>query len=94
VILWKQYSDRKFFEFFPIISSPFLPEITGSSQESTGKNLDNTRLEYCFHVSAISGVFLQDPVTFPHLSCRIRQDRVAGIIELGERPSKFNINLI
>ncbi len=31
----------------------------------------------------ISGVFLEDPATFPHLSCRIPRDPVAGIIDLG-----------
>jgi hypothetical protein len=30
-----------------------------------------------------SGVFPQDPVTFPHLSCRIPRDQVPGIIDLG-----------
>jgi hypothetical protein len=62
-------------DFFPMISGQFLKETTGSWQESTGKNSDNFRPEYCFHVSAISSVFLQDTVTFPHLSCRILQDR-------------------
>jgi hypothetical protein len=47
------------------------------------KNPDNFESEYCFHVPAISGVFLQDPVTFPDLSCRIPRDLVAGIIDLG-----------
>ncbi len=39
VILWKQYSDRKFFGFFPMISDRFLRESTGNWQESTEKNL-------------------------------------------------------
>jgi hypothetical protein len=86
VILWKQYSGRKIFGFFPIISGWFLPESTGSRQEYTGKNPDDFRSEYCFHVPAISGVFLQDPVTFPHLPCRIPGDPVAGIIDLGCPP--------
>jgi hypothetical protein len=43
----------------------------------------NFRPEYCFHVPAISGVSLQDPVTFPHLYCRIPRDPVAEIIDLG-----------
>jgi hypothetical protein len=71
VILWKQYSGW------------FLLESTGIRQESIGKNPNNFRSEYCFHVPAISGVFLQDPVTFPHLSCRIPRNLVAGIIDLG-----------
>jgi hypothetical protein len=37
--------------------------ITGSGQESIGKNLGNFRPEYSFHVPAISGVFSQDPMT-------------------------------
>jgi hypothetical protein len=60
---WKQYSDRKFFGFFPMISDRFLTESAGSWQEYTGKNPDNFRPEYCFDVPAIPGVFLQDPVT-------------------------------
>jgi hypothetical protein len=31
----------------------------------------------------ISGVFLQDTVTFQHLSCRMLRDPVAGIFDLG-----------
>jgi hypothetical protein len=31
----------------------------------------------------ISGRFLQDPVTFPHLSFRTLRDLVAEIIDLG-----------
>ncbi len=37
VILWKQYSGRKLFGFFPMLSARFLPESTGSGQESTRK---------------------------------------------------------
>jgi hypothetical protein len=37
VILWKQYSGRKIFGFFPMLSSRILPEITGSWQESAGQ---------------------------------------------------------
>jgi hypothetical protein len=33
----------------------FLPESKRSWQESTGKNLDNFTMEYCFHVPARSG---------------------------------------
>jgi hypothetical protein len=62
MILWKQYSDRKFFGFFPMLSVQFLPGSTGSWQESAGKNPDNFRPKYCFHVPAIRGVFLQYPV--------------------------------
>jgi hypothetical protein len=38
--------------------------------EIIGKNPENSRREYCFHVSDISRVFLQDPV--------------AGMIDLGD----------
>jgi hypothetical protein len=47
---WKQYSAR------------FRQVRTGSWQESTGKNPNNFRLEYYFHVPSIYGVFLQDLV--------------------------------
>jgi hypothetical protein len=76
VILWKQYSGRKVFGFFQMISGRFLPESRGSWQESTGKNLDNFWPEYCFHVPAISGVFLQETMTF-------LQDPVAKIFDRG-----------
>jgi hypothetical protein len=48
-------------QIFSDDSGRFLPENTGGSQESTGKNLNNFWPEYRFHVPAISGVFLQDP---------------------------------
>jgi hypothetical protein len=54
----KQYSHRKFFGHFPMISDRFLPEIDWNS---LGKNPANFRLEYCFHIRL-----------FPVLSCRIR----------------------
>jgi hypothetical protein len=60
-----------------------LPKNTGSCQESTGKNQCSFRPEYCFHVSAISGVYLKDTATFLHLSYRIMRDPVAGIFVLG-----------
>jgi hypothetical protein len=67
-----------------MLSGWFPPESTGSWQESTRKNPKNFRSEYCFHVPAISGAFLQDTVTFPYLSCRILWDPVAGIFDLGK----------
>jgi hypothetical protein len=60
VILWKQYSGRKAQEV---------------DRNSPGKNPDNFQLEYCFHVAAISGVFLQNPV--------------ARIIDLGINTCRF-----
>ena len=91
VVLWKQYSDRKIFGFFPMISSWFLLKSMGSCQESTGKNPDNFRSEYCFYVTAISGVFQQDMVIFPHLSCSILKDPVVGSIDLGRERKRPNI---
>ena len=46
-------------------------------------NLGSFRPEYCFQLPVISGVFLQDPVSFQHLSWRILRDPGAGIIVLG-----------
>jgi hypothetical protein len=68
-----------------MLSARSLPESVGSWKEPGGKNPDNVRPEYCFHVPAISGVFLQDPVTFPHLSCTIPRDQVPGINDLGSK---------
>jgi hypothetical protein len=61
---WKQYSGREFsggFQQLPVLSSRIRSEIIG-------KNPENYRPEYCFHVPGISRVSLKDPVTFPHLS--------------------------
>jgi hypothetical protein len=42
-------------------------------------------------VPGISGVFLQDPVTFPHFSCKILRDPEAGTFDLGQKQVfKFN----
>ncbi len=65
---WKQYSGREFPGFFPVDSDNFPWFPRGSSWKSS----ENSGWEYCFHVPDISRVFLQDPVTFPHLSCEIR----------------------
>jgi hypothetical protein len=83
VILWKQYSDRKFFGFFPILSARFLSKSKGSWQESTEKNPKIFRPEYCFHVPSICGAFLQDTVPFSHIYSTILWDPMAGIIDLG-----------
>jgi hypothetical protein len=58
-MFWKQYSVRKFFGFFA-------PSFRRRAQE-VGRNLPEEKPkifwpEYCFHVPAISGAFLQDPV--------------------------------
>jgi hypothetical protein len=66
---WKQYSGPEFSGFFggfrqiPVVSGRIRPEIIGKNPENSGR-------EYCFHVPDISRVSLQDPVTFPHLSCK------------------------
>jgi hypothetical protein len=69
---WKQYSGREFPAFFsggfqqlPVLSGRIRPEIIR-------KNPENSRPENCFHVPGFSRVFLQHPVTFPHLSWKIR----------------------
>jgi hypothetical protein len=59
-----------------VLSARIRPEITG-------KNPGNSQPEYCFHVPGISRVFLQDPVTFPHLSWKILRDLLAATIDLG-----------
>ncbi len=69
-------------QIFPMISDQFLPKSTGSSHESTGKNPDNFRPEYCFHFRGIFGVFLRDTATILHLFCRILRDSAAGIFDL------------
>ncbi len=73
-------------ENFRTFSDDFRPVPAGKHRKLTGinqKNLDNVRSEYCFHVLAISGVFLPDSVTFSNLFCRIPRDPVAGITDLG-----------
>ncbi len=65
---WKQHSSR-------IFSDDFLPISVRKHKKLAGihrKNPHHFRPEYCFHVPAISGVFLPDTVTFAHLSSRIR----------------------
>jgi hypothetical protein len=81
VIFWKQYSGRKFSGFFRVDSCQ-LPVLSGRTRlKIIGKNPENFRPVYCFHVPEISGVFLQDKVIFPHLSCRVLWDPVAGTLK-------------
>ncbi|CAM4989334.1 unnamed protein product, partial [Rotaria socialis] len=61
LILWKQYSGWKFFAFFPVISDQFLPESTGTWQESTGKVQPYFRPKYCLHIPEISQVDQNGP---------------------------------
>jgi hypothetical protein len=82
-ILWKPYFDQKFSGFFPVDSCQ-LPVVSGRNRlKIIGKNPKKFWPECCFHVPAISDVFLQDTVTFPHLSCRVPRDPVTGIFGLG-----------
>jgi hypothetical protein len=62
-------------EIFKIFSNAFRVVLAGKHRKFSRihrKNPKNFRPEYCSHVSAISGAFLQDPVTFSRLSCRIQ----------------------
>ncbi len=60
--IWKQYFSRKLFGFFRVNSCqrPVLSAI--NPPEIIGRRLENFRLEYCYYVPAISGVFLPEPV--------------------------------
>ena len=58
---WKQYSERKFSDFFPVNSSQFPAVSSRNRPELSGKKSENFRSEYCFHVPAISGIFLPEP---------------------------------
>jgi hypothetical protein len=79
------------------VEAVFRSESTGNWQESTGKNPDNFWPEYCFHVPALSGVFVHDPVTWPHLSCRILRGPVAEIFiledEINRKQDEINQKL-
>jgi hypothetical protein len=73
-------------EIFRIVFSGFrqIPVVFGRIRlEIIGKNPENSGREYFFHVPDIPRVSLQDPVTFPHLSCKILRDLVAGTIDQG-----------
>jgi len=67
----KHYAGRKIFGFFPMFSARFRRKAQEVGRNSP-ENPKIFRPEYCFHVPTISGAFLQDTMTFPHLSCRIR----------------------
>ncbi len=58
---WKQYSNRKFFGFFPVNSNQFHVLSSRNRSEIIGKNPKIFRWEYCFHFPAISGAFLPEP---------------------------------
>jgi hypothetical protein len=73
------------FRFFPMISDRFLTKSTGICQEFTGNKSGQFPAGILFPFPAISGVFLQDTGTFPHLSCRILREPVAGMFVLGQQ---------
>jgi hypothetical protein len=65
-----------------VLSGRIRPEIIG-------KNPENSSREYCFHVPDIFRVSLQDPMTFPHIFCKILRDPVAETIALGTNVINF-----
>jgi hypothetical protein len=67
-------------EIFRWVPVNFLCFPAGTGRKSS----ENFRPEYCFHVSAISGVFLRDTLPFPRLSCRFLHYPLSGIIDLGD----------
>jgi hypothetical protein len=67
------------FQQLPVLPVRIRPEIIG-------KNPGNSQPEYCCHILGISRVFLQDPLTFPHIFWKILLDLVAGTIDLGITP--------
>ncbi len=70
------FSD--FFRQIPTTSSAFQEDHPGNHRKKSGK----FSTKYCFHVPNISRVFLQDLVTFPHLSCKIRwQERSTWVLK-------------
>ena len=60
----------------PVLSVRNRPEIIGKNLETSGR-------EYCFHIPAISRVFLQDTLTFSAFSGRFLQYPFSGTIDLG-----------
>jgi hypothetical protein len=73
-------------ENFRIFSDDFRPVPAGKHRKSTGihrKKSNKFPVGILLPLPAISGAFLQDPATFPLLSCRILRDPVAVIIDLG-----------
>ncbi len=69
---WKQYSNGNFQAFFRWIQANFLGFPTGSRSEIIGKNPKIFRWEYCFHVPAISSVFLPEPARIFWLGDNVR----------------------
>jgi hypothetical protein len=73
-------------ENFRIFSDDFRPVAAGKHRKSTGihrKKSNKFPVGILLPLPMISGAFLRDPATSPLLSCRIRRDPVAVIIDLG-----------
>jgi hypothetical protein len=73
-------------ENFRIFSDDFRPVPAGKRRKLTGihrKKSNKFLVEILLPLPAISGAFLQDPATFPLLSCRILRDPVAVIFDQG-----------
>jgi hypothetical protein len=73
-------------EIFRIFSDDFRPVPAGKNRKLIGihrKKSNKFPVGILLPLPAISGAFLQDPATFPLLSCRILRDPVAVIFDLG-----------
>ena len=73
-------------ENFRIFSDDFRPVPAGKHGKLTGihrKKSNKFPVGILLPLPAISVAFLQDPVTFPLLSCRILRDPVAVIFDMG-----------
>jgi hypothetical protein len=73
-------------EIFRIFSDDFRPVPAGKHRKFTGihrKKSNKFPVGILLLLPAISGAFLQDPVTFPLLFCRILRDPVAVIFDMG-----------
>jgi len=75
-------------EIFRIFSDDFRPVPAGEYGKLTGihwKKSNKFPVGILPPLPAISVAFLQDPVTFPLLSCRILRDPVAVIFDMGQQ---------
>jgi len=82
-------------ENFRIFSDDFRPVPAGKHGKLTGihwKKSEKFPVGILLPLPAISVAFLQDPVTFPLLSCRILRDPVAVIFGMGSTASLLQIN--
>jgi hypothetical protein len=72
-------------ELSRIFSDDFRPFPTGKHRELAGIHRKNIQKTSGRNTASTSGAFPWDTTAFPHLSCRIPQDTVAGIFVLGCR---------